>query len=92
MTHASDLQRTLETLVNIPSVTGGEGRLATALPSGCSPVWSLQGVKRIGNSLVVGRRTARPLITLYGHTDTVPVQGNGEARVEGDRMYGVGHV
>ena len=45
---------------------------------------------RLGNSLVVGRTTDRPLVTLLGHIDTVPEQGNGAARVEGDRMYGLG--
>ena len=28
--------------------------------------------------------------TLYGHLDTVPEQGNGTARIEGDVMYGLG--
>ena len=81
---------TLEWLVNIPSVTGNEGRIATAIAERLLPTWSLQSVARVGNSLVVGEATGRPLIALYGHIDTVPEQGNGTARIEGDRMYGLG--
>jgi succinyl-diaminopimelate desuccinylase len=72
------------------SVVGSEGRLATAIAERLLPTWGMEGVNRIGNSLVVGRRTGRPLITLYGHIDTVPEQGQGDARIEGDRLYGLG--
>jgi succinyl-diaminopimelate desuccinylase len=34
--------------------------------------------------------TARPLILLAGHLDTVPARGNHEARRVGDRLYGLG--
>jgi succinyl-diaminopimelate desuccinylase len=84
------VQETLEWLVNIPSVTGNEGRIATAIAERLLPTWSLAAVARIGNSLVVGEPSGRPMIVLYGHTDTVPEQGNGTARVEGGRMYGLG--
>lgn len=85
------LTDTLVELVNIPSVIGSEGRLCTAIAERLLPVWTLQGVKRLGNALVVGQRTDRPLITLYGHLDTVPVQdGNDSARIAGDRVYGLG--
>ncbi len=84
------LHETLGWLVDIESVTGNEGRICTAISERLLPRWGLDGVARIGNSVVVGRPTGRPLLTLFGHTDTVPVQGNGAARVEGDRMYGVG--
>jgi succinyl-diaminopimelate desuccinylase len=85
------LASTLIDLVNIPSVIGSEGRICTAIAERLLPVWSLQGVQRIGNALVVGQRTDRPLIVLYGHLDTVPEQqDNGEAREAGDRIYGLG--
>jgi succinyl-diaminopimelate desuccinylase len=85
------LAATLIDLVNIPSVIGSEGRICTAIAERLLPVWSLQGVQRIGNALVVGQRTDRPLIVLYGHLDTVPEQqDNGEAREAGDRIYGLG--
>ena len=50
----------------------------------------MQSVTRIGNSLVVGEPSGRPMIVLYGHSDTVPEQNNGTARVEDGRMYGLG--
>jgi succinyl-diaminopimelate desuccinylase len=85
------LATTLIELVNIPSVIGSEGRICTAIAERLLPVWSLQGVQRIGNALVVGQRTDRPLIVLYGHLDTVPEQdNNGAAREAGDRIYGLG--
>ena len=84
------VHETLQWLVNIPSVTGNEGRIATAIAERLLPTWSLASVARIGNSLVVGEPSGRPMIVMYGHTDTVPEQGNATARIAGDRMYGLG--
>ena len=81
---------TLADLVNTPSVTGSEGRIATLIAGRLLPIWTLQATNRIGNSLVVGERTGRPLIVLYGHLDTVPEQQNGTARVEDGVVYGLG--
>ena len=87
----TDLAATLAWLVDIPSVTGSEGRIATAISERLLPIWTIKGVQRFGNSLVVGLRTGRPLISLYGHLDTVPEQdGNGAARIENGRMHGLG--
>jgi succinyl-diaminopimelate desuccinylase len=86
------LHDTLAELVSIHSVTGNEGRLCTAVAERLLKVWTMQGVIRIGNALVVGQQTDRPLITLYGHFDTVPVQDNGDPIVKGDRMFGLGTV
>lgn len=80
----------LETLVNIPSVTGAEAEISAfvearlrALPKG--------EVTRSGLSVVWrGPSRGRPLLVLAGHTDTVPAQDNARARREGDRLYGVG--
>lgn len=88
----TSLTDTLAELVSIHSVTGNEGRLATAVAERLLKVWTMQGVTRIGNALVVGQQTGRPMITLYGHLDTVPVQENGDPVVKGDRMYGLGTV
>ena len=85
-----NLVDTLAWLVDIPSETGQEGRLATALAERLLPSLGEQGVERIGNSLLVGHRGGAPLISLFGHTDTVPSQGQGPARIEGDRLYGLG--
>ncbi|NND03424.1 MAG: succinyl-diaminopimelate desuccinylase [Acidimicrobiia bacterium] len=84
------VHETLEWLVNTPSVTGNEGRIATAIAQRLLPHWSMQSVARIGNSLVVGEPSGRPLVALYGHTDTVPEQNNGTARVADGRMHGLG--
>jgi succinyl-diaminopimelate desuccinylase len=81
---------TLVDLVNTPSVTGSEGRIATLVAGRLLPIWTLQATNRIGNSLVVGERTGRPLIVLYGHLDTVPEQENGTARVEDGIVHGLG--
>ena len=85
-----DLIDTLVELVDIPSVVGTEGRLCTFIAERLLATWGLDGVERIGNSLVVGRRTGRPLLTLYGHIDTVPHQGQDTARIDGGRLYGLG--
>jgi succinyl-diaminopimelate desuccinylase len=84
------LHETLTELVSIHSVTGNEGRLCTAVAKRLLPIWTMQSVSRIGNSLVVGQQTGRPLITLYGHLDTVPIQDNGDPIVSDGRMAGVG--
>lgn len=84
------LHDTLADLVSIHSVTGNEGRLCTAVAERMLPIWTMQSVSRIGNALVVGQQTGRPLISLFGHLDTVPVQGNGEPTIEDGRMSGVG--
>jgi len=80
---------TLAWLVDIPSETGAEGRIATAIAERLLPHFG-QGVQRVGNSLIVGHRGGRPLISLYGHTDTVPAQGQGPAVVVDDRLVGLG--
>ena len=81
---------TLSWLVDIPSVTGEEGLLCDALSARLGETYPDRDMCRIGNSLVVGRSTGRPLVMLVGHIDTVPFQGQGPARVEGDRLFGLG--
>lgn len=82
----------LETLVNIPSETGREAEISEwvaarlrALPSG--------ELLRAGHSLVwrgPRGRSARPLVVLAGHLDTVPANGNAVARRADGRLYGLG--
>ena len=86
----SDLTATLTDLVDTPSVVGSEGRLCTLIAERLMPTWGREGVERIGNSVVVGKRTGRPLLTLYGHIDTVPAQGDNPVRVEEGRLFGLG--
>jgi succinyl-diaminopimelate desuccinylase len=80
----------LETLVDIPSVTGQEAAIAAhvaarlerrgrgeCLRSGPAVVW--RGVRR-----------GRPLLVLAGHLDTVPARGNARARRDAERIHGLG--
>jgi len=87
----SSLEETLTDLIAIKSPTGQEGRICTAIAERLLPVWGMDGVNRIGNSLVVGRRTTKPTIALFGHTDTVPEQhGNSRPRRVGEKLHGLG--
>ncbi len=81
---------TLLELIDVRSEIGSEGRLCTAIAERLLPVWGLDGVNRIGNSLVVGKRTGKPMLSLYGHIDTVPAQGQGDAYEAAGRIYGLG--
>jgi succinyl-diaminopimelate desuccinylase len=81
------LADTLVELINIPSVIGDEEEITTAIEFRLAAVRSM---KRLGNALVVGEPTGKPLIALYGHTDTVPEQENGTASVHGERIHGLG--
>ncbi len=81
------LTDTLVELIDIPSVTGEEEEITTALEFRLSAGGA---VERMGNALVVGERTGRPLIALYGHTDTVPAQDNATASVSDGRVHGLG--
>ncbi len=86
----TDLVATLHELVSIRSVTGNEAEICSAVAGRLGATWDGDAVRRVGNSLVVGSRTGRPLVSLYGHLDTVPEQGNAVARIEDGRMYGLG--
>ncbi len=81
------LAETLVELVNIPSVIGGEDEITTAIDFRLS---ASRPVVRLGNALVVGEPTGKPMIVLYGHTDTVPEQDNGIAVLEDGRIRGLG--
>ena len=78
---------TLVEIINIPSVTGDEDALCTWLTERFEATLP---VERIGNSVIVGSHADKPFIALYGHLDTVPVQGDPTARIEGDRLVGLG--
>lgn len=79
---------TLVEIINIPSVTGDEDALCTWIAhryEGRHPI------ERVGNSVIVGDNAdGRPFYSLYGHLDTVPVQGDPRARIDGDRLIGLG--
>lgn len=86
----SDLSQTLAWLVDVPSETGNEGRLATEIADRLLPTLGHGHVERVKSSIVAGARTGRPLVTLFGHIDTVPNQGQGQASVSDGRLHGLG--
>ena len=86
----TSLPDTLVELVAIPSVTGNETRLATSISERMFRTRGRDAVERIGNNLIVGTRTGRPLIMLAGHLDTVPAQTDSQPRIEGDLLFGLG--
>ncbi len=84
---------TLLWLCSIPSTTGHEGPICTALEDFLtrSAQPGLQQV-RIGNSLVVRLNQSGngPKVCLIGHTDVVPTVHDDPPRVDGERLYGPG--
>jgi succinyl-diaminopimelate desuccinylase len=85
-----DLPATLAWLVDIPSVTGDESQICTELATRLYETLGRDAVDRIGDSLIAGRRTGRPLLLLVGHLDTVPSQGQQPARIVDGRLHGLG--
>ena len=81
------LAETLVELINIPSVIGNEEEITTAIEFRLAAV---RPVRRLADALVVGEPTGKPIIALYGHTDTVPEQDNGTASISGERICGLG--
>lgn len=79
------LTDTLAWLVDIPSETGNEASIRDALAQRLAPIPQ----KVINSSLVVGE-PGPGTVLLVGHTDTVPLQGHVGARIEDDRLYGLG--
>ncbi len=83
------LVETLRTLVDIRSETGSEAQICTYLEERLAA--SGLPRKRIGNSLVVGRpQPGEAFVTLYGHIDTVPHQGQPAAYIEDGVLFGLG--
>ena len=79
---------TLIELVDIPSVTGDEERLCSWIEDRYAGRYTMQ---RVGNSVIVGHPVeGGSFAALYGHTDTVPVQGDPIARVVDERLVGLG--
>ncbi len=79
------LTDTLAWLVDIPSETGNEMAIRDALADRLADL--PQAV--VNNSLVVGE-PGPGKVGLFGHTDTVPLQGHVGARIEDGRLHGLG--
>jgi succinyl-diaminopimelate desuccinylase len=85
-----DLLALTATLVDIPSVSHEEAALTDHLEAALRRLPHL-AVERVGANLVARTQLGRARrVVLAGHTDTVPVNGNGVARVEGDVLWGLG--
>ena len=86
----ADLLARAAELVDIPSESGHEAELVAHIEAELARVGGLE-VCTVGDNLVARTHLGRSLrLVLAGHTDTVPVNGNGRALVEGDRLSGLG--
>jgi succinyl-diaminopimelate desuccinylase len=81
--------RTLE-LVDIPSESGDETRVRDHLLTLVPPSLELEYRSEDAALFVPRRRTGAPLITLAGHYDTVPAQGNLPGRIADGVVHGLG--
>ena len=84
----------LEQLVNIESVSRNEQRIADAVEAALRPLGHLT-VSRHGNTVVARTSLGLPeRVVIAGHLDTVPLNDNLPARLEGDllrgRLHGLG--
>ncbi len=77
-------------LVDIPSVSGDEERLANIIDAALRRIPHLD-LYRDGNAMVARTMLDRPeRVVLAGHIDTVPIADNLPARLDGDLLYGCG--
>lgn len=85
-----DLFALTAALVDIPSVSHEEQVIADAVEADLRACAHL-AVDRIGDNVVARTELGRDRrLVLGGHLDTVPPEGNEGARIDGDRLYGVG--
>ena len=74
----------------MPSVSFEEAPFVDWIESELNSLDHLE-VTRVGDNLVARTNLGRSQrLILAGHTDTVPVNGNAEPRIEGDTLWGVG--
>jgi len=86
----TDLLALTAELVAIPSVSHDERAVTDHLEALLAPVPWLD-VTRVGDNLVARSSLGRDLrLVLAGHTDTVPPNGNEQARIDGDVLWGIG--
>lgn len=77
-------------LVDVASPSRHEGPLVEMLEARLRAAPHLE-VTRVGDNLVARTDLGRPWrLVLGGHTDTVPADGNAGARLDGDRLHGLG--
>jgi succinyl-diaminopimelate desuccinylase len=86
----TDLLAGAAELVDIPSVSHDERAIADHVEKRLRAVPWLS-VDRIENNVVARTELGRSArLILAGHTDTVPANGNDQARVDGDELWGLG--
>jgi succinyl-diaminopimelate desuccinylase len=86
----TDLLALTAELVDIPSVSLDERAIADRIERDLRDVPWLT-VDRIGDNVVARTQLGRAhRLLLVGHTDTVPVNANDRARIEGDVLHGLG--
>jgi succinyl-diaminopimelate desuccinylase len=77
-------------LVDVPSVSREEGRLADLVDAALRRYPRLV-VERDGNAVLARTMLGRTRrVALAGHLDTVPIAGNVPSRVDGERLLGCG--
>ncbi len=86
----TDLLDRTAALIDIPSVSHDERAITDHLEAALRAVPWLR-IDRMGDNLVARTELGRPMrLVLAGHTDTVPVNGNDRARIDGDTLWGLG--
>jgi succinyl-diaminopimelate desuccinylase len=87
----TDLLRLTAELVDIPSESFHEGALTDRIEAELLARAPWLVLDRVGNNLVARTTLGRGMrLALAGHTDTVPVNGNLPARIDGDTLWGLG--
>ncbi|MFG2788818.1 succinyl-diaminopimelate desuccinylase [Streptomyces sp. NPDC048419] len=87
---ASDVVALTRALVDLPSESGREGRIADAVETALRGLRHLR-VERIGDSVVARTDLGRPeRAVIAGHLDTVPAAGNLPSRLHEGRVHGLG--
>jgi succinyl-diaminopimelate desuccinylase len=77
-------------LVDVPSVSGGESRLADEVETALKNIGHLS-IERDGDAVLGRTELGRDKrIVIAGHLDTVPVADNLPARRDGERLFGCG--
>ena len=86
----TDLLALTAQLVDLPSVSHDEEAITEFFEAELRAVPWLD-VERVGRNLVARTNLGRSMrLILAGHTDTVPVNENATARIDGDTLWGLG--
>ncbi|GAA4996555.1 succinyl-diaminopimelate desuccinylase [Streptomyces siamensis] len=86
----ADVVALTRALVDIPSESGHEARLADAVEAALAALPHLT-VERIGHSVVARTDLGHPeRVLIAGHLDTVPAAGNLPSRLDGGLLHGLG--